>query len=145
MGLSEFLPGFNASMNGVVVVALIVGLITIRRERKEAHRLAMLVAVGAATLFLAGYMTRLFVSGTHRFPEVGWPRTAYLLILGTHSILAMVSLPLIGRALFLAWRERFAEHRKVVRFAWPIWAYVSMTGVVIYLMLYHLAPRLAAS
>ena len=93
-------------------------------------------------MFLVSYLIRYAVSGTHKYPGAGWDRTLYLVILMTHMVLAMVLLPLVIGALRRALRGEFAAHKRLVRFAWPIWIYVSATGVLVYLMLYHLAPVL---
>jgi putative membrane protein len=101
----------------------------------------MLSALACSALFLVGYLTRLALTGTHRFPGGGALRATYLAVLGSHTLLAAAALPLVLRTLYLALRERFEAHRRLARWTFPIWAYVSATGVVVYLMLYHLAPR----
>jgi putative membrane protein len=92
-----------------------------------------------STIFLACYLTRVYLTGTHRYPGTGLMKAVYLAILLTHTILAMVTVPLVLRSLFLARRARFAEHRRIARYSLPVWLYVSVTGVVVYLMLYQLA------
>ena len=139
----EWLPSVNAFFNGACFVCLSAGRVAIARQQREQHRRWMLGALSMSALFLIGYLTRIFLSGTHRFPELGWIKTLYLIILLTHSVLAAINLPLILRAVILALQKRFEDHARVVRFAWPIWMYVSLTGVIVYLMLYHLAPSLA--
>ena len=139
---ADSLASVNATLNATSTVCLILGLVFVRRRQLELHRRAMWGAFGTSSLFLVGYLLRFYLSGTHRFPDVGAARTVYLAILFSHMILAVVALPLILRALFLATKKRFAEHRRIVRYAYPVWLYVSLTGVVVYAMLYHLAPRL---
>jgi putative membrane protein len=94
-------------------------------------------------LFLVFYLTRFALAGTTRFPDVGLIKTVYLVVLGTHSLLALVVVPLVLRTLFLGTKGRWDEHRRLARVTLPLWLYVSVTGVLVYLMLYHLAPRLS--
>ncbi len=140
--LAEILPAANAIMNGIAFSILLAGFIAVKQKRVQTHRTLMLSAVAVSVLFLISYVTRVALTGTHRFPELGLLRTVYLVILVSHTILAIVNLPLIVRALYLALRHRYPEHARIVKVAWPIWAYVSLTGVIVYLMLYHLAPAL---
>lgn len=139
---ADSLASVNAALNATSTVCLVLGLVFVRARKLELHRRAMWGAFGTSSLFLVGYLLRFYLSGTHRFPDVGAARVVYLAILFSHMILAVVALPLILRALYLATKKRFAEHRRIVRFAYPVWLYVSLTGVVVYVMLYHLAPRL---
>lgn len=97
----------------------------------------MLGAVTASVLFLAFYVLRFSLTGTHRFAGEGLAKVAYLSILFSHMVLAVAVVPLVLRLLFLAFRERFAEHRRLARWTFPIWMYVSVTGIVVYLMLYQ--------
>ena len=97
----------------------------------------MLGAVSASALFLVSYLTRAALTGTHQFAGVGGARTAYLTILFTHMILAVIVVPLALRLLYLARHERFEKHRRLARWTFPIWLYVSVTGLVVYMMLYH--------
>lgn len=115
---------------------LLAGWGFIRGGRKEAHRACMLGALVCSALFLACYLYYHYQVGSVRFQGTGTVRTAYLSILLTHTVLAATMLPLIGRALWFAARERFEEHRRAARWAFPVWVYVSLTGVVIYSMLY---------
>jgi putative membrane protein len=142
--LAEVLPTVNAALNGLAFVLLVVAWRAIKRGDRARHRALMLSALGCSALFLVGYLTRVTLTGTHRFPGGGGLRAAYLALLGSHTLLAVVCLPLVLRALHLALRDRFAEHRRIARWTFPIWAYVSVTGVVVYAMLYHLAPAVAA-
>jgi uncharacterized membrane protein YozB (DUF420 family) len=104
--------------------------------RKEAHRRCMIGALVCSALFLANYLYYHYQVGSVRFQGTGAIRTVYLAILLTHTVLATVMLPFIGRAVWLAWKGRFEEHRRAARWAFPVWFYVSVTGVVIYGMLY---------
>ena len=100
----------------------------------------MLSACGASALFLVSYLTRIALTGTHRFPGEGALRTVYIAVLASHTVLAALAAPLVLRTVFLALRDRFPAHRRIARATLPIWMYVSVTGVVVYVMLYHLAP-----
>ena len=142
MSLGETLPPVNAALNAASALLLVAGWRAIRAGDRQRHRALVLSALGASALFLVGYLTRVALTGTHRFPGGGALKTAYLLLLGSHTLLAAVALPLILRSLWLAWKERFAEHRRLARVAFPVWLYVSVTGVLVYLMLYQVAPRL---
>jgi len=135
-------PAVNAMLNGSATVFLIAGGIAIKRRKLAFHRLCMLGAFTASTVFLISYLTRFATTGAHRYPHDGVDKTIYLTILGTHTVLAAAAVPLILRALWLAWHDRRPQHRRIARWAYPIWLYVSVTGVVVYLMLYHLAPSL---
>ena len=143
MDLIEILPSFNACLNATSATCLAAGFWAIRQRRKVLHQRLMLGALASSTVFLVGYVLRLCLTGTHRFPEVGLVKHAYLALLFSHMVLAIVLLPMVLRALYLAYRQRFTEHRKMARWAWPTWMYVSVTGVLVYWMLYHLAPSLA--
>ncbi len=141
MTLAELLPSVNAALNGLSAVLIVAGFAAIKRGRRDVHRALMLGACGTSALFLAGYFTRIALTGTHRFPGAGALRTTYLAVLGSHTLLAALALPLVLRTLWLAWKSRFGAHRGVARWTFPVWLYVSVTGVVVYVMLYHVAPR----
>ncbi len=140
MTFVEALPTVNASLNALSAILAVAGWRAIRAGRRERHRALMLSALTCSALFLAGYLTRLALTGTHRFPGGGALRAAYLALLGSHTLLAAAALPLVLITLSLALRQRFQAHRRLARWTFPIWAYVSVTGVVVYLVLYHLAP-----
>jgi putative membrane protein len=138
MGLED-LPGLNAALNGTAAVVIVLGRRYAKRRNVPAHRACMLVAVALSTLFLASYLTyHVAKEGlVTRFPGEGPYRILYLVILGTHTPLAASLLPLIGVSLWHALRGNVEKHRRVVRWTFPIWLYVSVTGVLIYFMLYH--------
>ena len=140
MNLGEILPPVNATLNATSAVLLVLAWRAIRRGDRARHQRLMLTALGTSALFLVGYLTRVALTGTHRFPGTGPLRTAYLLLLGSHTLLAAAIVPLIGFSLFFAWKERFSAHRRVARYAMPAWLYVSVTGVLVYVMLYWVAP-----
>ena len=98
----------------------------------------MSFALVASALFLTGYLTRVTLGGTHRFPDLGWIRSAYLILLAVHTVMAALNLPLVIAGLWFAWRGTFDRHRKVMRSAWPVWIFVSGSGVLVYLMLYQI-------
>lgn len=133
------LPAVNASLNTLATFLLIAGYLLIRQGRREAHRIAMLSALACSILFLISYLTYHAQVGSVRFQGQGAVRTLYFTILITHTVLAAAVPFLAGRTLFLAFRERFVEHRRLARVTLPIWLYVSVTGVVIYLMLYQMS------
>jgi putative membrane protein len=145
MSLLDVLPIVNASLNLTATVLLVSGFVAIKTRRIELHRSLMLAALTTSAVFLVGYLTRMALSGTHRFPDVGWPRTAYLALLASHTVLAVVVLPMVLRTVWLGLRRRDGQHRRIARFTWPAWVYVSATGVAVYVMLYHVAPALVAS
>jgi putative membrane protein len=140
VSLGSVLPSVNAALNATAATLLFLGWRAIRRGDRDRHRRLMLGACASSVLFLAGYFTRIALTGTHRFPGVGALRLAYLAVLGSHTVLAALTLPLVLRTLQLSFTDRFGEHRRIARFTFPVWLYVSVTGVVVYVMLYHLAP-----
>jgi len=136
--LGELIAPVNAALNFTSFVCLSLGFRFIRRGKRQAHRKAMLGAVTASVLFLIFYITRFSLTGTHRFAGEGIARTVYLAILFSHMVLAVVVVPLVLRLLYLAFQERFQEHRRLARWTFPVWMYVSATGIVVYLMLYQI-------
>ena len=137
MTLVEILPSMNASMNATSACALFTGYWAIRTKRISLHWKCMAVAFTASALFLVGYLTRFALTGVHSYQGPGL--AFYLVLLGTHSVLAVLALPLILRTMWLsAVRRRYAAHRRIAVWTFPIWAYVSVTGVIVYWMLYRL-------
>jgi len=137
MELSSF-PALNASLNGTTAILLLTGWGLIKTGRREAHRWTMSAAFLCSSVFLACYLYYHFHVGSVRFLKTGPIRLVYFTFLLTHTILAVAVLPLILRSLFLAVRGRFEEHRRAARWAFPVWLYVSVTGVTVYWMLYRL-------
>ena len=136
------LPAVNAFFNGMAAVFLTAGYICIRRKNQAAHRKCMIAALSSSALFLCGYLTYHFVvHGLTRFQNPAWFRPIYLTLLLTHTVLAVVIVPLIFITLTRALRERFDAHRKIARWTWPLWMYVSVTGVIIYWLLYIKFPQ----
>ena len=140
MSLADVLPGVNATLNATSAVCLLLGFRAIRAGRRRVHRRFMLGAFGASTLFLVFYLTRFALTGTHRFPVEGGWKVLYLAVLFSHMLLAIALLPMVLRTLWLPLNGRFPEHRRIARFTFPIWVYVSITGVLVWFMLYQL-PR----
>lgn len=132
------LPTLNAILNATSAAFLFAGFWLIRNGRREAHRRAMLGALACSALFLASYLTYHFQVGSVRFQGQGPIRTLYFAILITHTVLAVAILPLVLVTLSRALQRRFDAHRRIARITFPLWAYVSVTGVVVYWMLYRL-------
>jgi putative membrane protein len=130
------LPAVNAALNFVAFVLLVAGFVLVKKGRVEAHKKAMLAATGISVVFLVSYLARNFLLGDRKFPD-HWFRPYYLAILFTHLVLAVVNVPLIVVALRRAFRVDLAGHRKIVRFLFPSWCYVSATGVLIYFLVYR--------
>jgi putative membrane protein len=144
MSWEQLHPAINAALNLTCFVFLVLGRIAIARGDVALHRRRMLTAFTAATVFLVSYVIRFATTGAHKYPGEGWDKTFYLVMLLSHMVLAVVLVPLVVRALQFALRGEFARHKRIVHVTWPIWMYVSVTGVLVYLMLYHLAPALHA-
>jgi uncharacterized membrane protein YozB (DUF420 family) len=134
-------PAVDAALNGTSAVLLIVGHRMIKRGRMAAHRALMLSAALTSSLFLVCYLYYHAHVGSVRFQGQGWSRPVYFTILISHTILAAAIVPLVIVTLSRAFRERFDRHRAIARWTYPIWLYVSVTGVLVYVMLYHLFAR----
>ena len=133
------LPTLNAFLNAASAALLVTGWLLIRSGRREAHQRAMTAAFVASVLFLVSYLTYHAFVGSVRFPGTGTARTVYLAILLSHTLLAAAAGPLALTVFVLARRGRFETHRRFARWTFPLWLYVSVTGVVVYLMLYRSA------
>ena len=133
------LPALNAALNATSALLLAAGYAAIRSGRRETHKRFMLAACCSSTLFLVSYLVYHFQVGSVPFTGQGKVRTVYFAILITHTVLAVTIVPLVLVTLSRALRERWAAHRKIARLTLPLWAYVSVTGVVIYWMLYRLS------
>jgi putative membrane protein len=134
----ERLPDLIAALNALAFVFLFLGWRAIKAKQIERHRAMMLSAVACSSLFLVAYLSRWALTGHHAFTGEGFIRTAYLTILFSHMVLAVVVVPLVLRSLFLGWRDDRVAHKRIARVTLPIWAYVSVTGVVVYWMLNYL-------
>ena len=135
------LPAVNASLNGLSAIFLLGGFYFIRRKNQASHKRCMLAAVVTSTLFLVCYLVYHAHAGRTEFVNPQWFRPIYLAILLTHTVLAVVIVPLVLVTLTRALRQRFDKHKKIARWTWPIWMYVSVTGVIIYLLLYKIFPQ----
>lgn len=136
----SFLPSLNAGLNAASALLLILGFIFIKQGAWTGHALCMCSALGTSTLFLISYLTYHFFHGATPFPGHGWIRPVYFAILISHTILALATPPLAFTTLYQALRSRFDRHVKIAKITFPIWLYVSFTGVLIYWMLYRLLP-----
>jgi uncharacterized membrane protein YozB (DUF420 family) len=132
------LPTLNATLNGISFAILLTGYYFIRQGKITAHKTCMLSALAASILFLTSYLVYHYNVGSVRFTKEGWIRPVYFTILISHTVLAVAVVPLAVVTLYRAWKERFTRHVKIARWALPIWLYVSVTGVIIYLMLYRI-------
>jgi len=135
--LGALLARTNAVLNFSSGVLLVAGWIFVKRGDKRRHGISMLGAVTTSALFLIFYLTRFAITGTHSFAGVGAAKTIYLGILFSHMILAVLIVPGVLRLLYLVWKERFQDHRRLARWVHPAWFYVSVTGIVVYVMLYQ--------
>lgn len=140
MSISD-LPAVNAGLNSLTTLLLIAGRIAIHRRRESVHRGCMLGATVTSVIFLASYLAYHAQAGHTVFRDPAWFRPIYLTILLTHTLLAAVIVPLVLASLYRAMRGEFDRHRRVARWTWPLWMYVSVTGVLIYWLLYHRFPQ----
>lgn len=134
----SLLPSLNAILNATSALLLVVGYRFIRQRNVGAHRACMLSAVAVSILFLTSYLIYHYHVGATPFPGQGWVRPVYFTILISHTVLAAVVPVLVVLTLWRAWKEQFQRHRRIARWTLPIWLYVSVTGVVVYLMLYRM-------
>jgi len=137
----SYFPALNASLNGTSAVLLLTGRALIARKKMAAHRACMIAAVGASALFLACYLFFHYKAGNILFLGQGWVRPVYFAILISHVTLAIVIVPLAIITLNRGLRARYPQHRAIARWTWPLWMYVSITGVVVYFMLYQWFPH----
>jgi len=131
-------PKINATLNGCSAVLLVAGRALIARRKIAAHRAVMLTAFGTSSLFLVSYLYYHYHVGSVHFRGTGWSRPLYFTILTSHTVLAAVIVPLVLITLTRGLQERFDRHRAIARWTFPLWLYVSVTGVIVYLMLYQI-------
>ena len=131
------LPAVNAFLNSASACLVLVGIYFIRRKDRGRHRIAMIAALLTSSLFLTSYLYYHSVVGSVAYQGQGWIRTLYFTILLSHTILAALIVPMVLRTVYLALRERLDAHRRLARWTYPIWIYVSVTGVIVYVMLYR--------
>jgi putative membrane protein len=139
------LPALNAILNGTSAILLAVGFVAIRRRHVRLHRACMVAAFATSVVFLASYVTYHLHAGATRFTGTGWVRPVYFGILASHTVLAALIPPLAIVTLTLALRARFVRHARLARWTLPTWFYVSVTGVVIYVLLYQVYPAREAT
>jgi putative membrane protein len=137
----SYLPHLNAFLNGTSAVLLFTGYSFIRARNVIAHRACQIAALIVSSLFLASYLIYHYNHGSTRFLGTGFVRPVYFAILTSHTILAVVIVPLIFLTFYRAFRGDFLRHRRIARVTLPLWLYVSVTGVIVYLMLYHVYPH----
>jgi uncharacterized membrane protein YozB (DUF420 family) len=135
--LAGAIAPLNAALNLASTLLLLTGLYQIRQRNPRAHQRAMTAALIASALFLVFYVIRFSLTGTHRFAGEGLAKGFYLTILFSHMILAALIVPLVLRLVYLVRRRRFHAHARLARWTYPIWLYVSVTGLIVYAMLYH--------
>jgi putative membrane protein len=137
----SYLPHLNACLNGTSAILLFSGYSFIRARNVTAHRACQIAALVVSSLFLASYLTYHYHHGATRFLGVGLVRPFYFTILVSHTILAIAIVPLVFLSFYRAFRGDFVRHRRIARITLPLWLYVSITGVIVYLMLYHIYPH----
>ena len=135
----DLLPTINASFNAIAACCVVAGWRAARAHDRERHRRLMVAALTCSALFLTGYLIRLAFAGTTKFIGPEPLRLAYLAILFSHMALAAFTPPLVLRSVYLAIKDRIEEHRRLVRWTLPIWLYVSITGVTVYFLLFHVS------
>ena len=131
------LPAVNAALNATSAILVGAGFYFIKRKNIAAHKACMVAALAVSSLFLTSYLTYHYHAGSVRFGKQGWIRDVYFPLLISHTILAAVVLPMVLRTAFLAFKGKFPNHIRIAKWTFPTWMYVSVTGVVVYLMLYH--------
>lgn len=138
MTIVSTLPHLNAVLNAAAAVALLIGFIFIRRKNIDAHRRSMITAMAISAVFLISYVTLRFYAPIFEFRGEGFIRPIYYTLLVSHVLLAIAIVPLVIITVFRALSARFDKHKKIARWTWPIWMYVSVSGIVVYLMLYQI-------
>jgi uncharacterized membrane protein YozB (DUF420 family) len=140
MSVSD-LPALNACLNSTSAIFLAIGYVLIRQNRQRAHRNCMIVALISSTLFLISYITYHYHAGRTVFKDPAWFRPVYLVLLLTHTVLAVVIVPMVIVTVSRALKHRYDLHKRIARWTWPLWMYVSVTGVIIYFLLYRIFPQ----
>jgi putative membrane protein len=136
----SYFPALDAALNGASALLLTLGFVFIRQRKIAAHKTCMISAFASSTIFLVCYLWYHAHHGVTHFTGQGFVRGFYFALLGSHTILAAVIVPLVLMTLYRALRNRFPQHRKIARWTLPLWLYVSVTGVLVYWMLYQLYP-----
>lgn len=138
--MTAWWPAVNAGLNATSALAAVLGYVQIRRRRVARHALCMLVACAASAVFFVSYLCYHARVGSVHFAGSGWPRAVYLWILASHTLLALVIVPLVIQTVRIAAQRRYEAHKRWARVTLPLWLYVSVTGIAVYAMLYHLPP-----
>ena len=136
IGISD-LATVNAGLNATAAILIGTGFYFIKHKNIQAHKVCMIAAMAVSAVFLTSYLIYHYNVGSVRFTKQGWIRNVYFPLLITHTALAAAVLPMVLRTLFLATKKRFASHMRIARWTFPVWMYVSVTGVIVYLMLYR--------
>jgi len=136
IGISD-LATVNAGLNATAAILIGTGFYFIKHKNIQAHKVCMIAATAVSAVFLTSYLIYHYNVGSVRFTKQGWIRNVYFPLLITHTTLAAAVLPMVLRTLFLATKKRFASHMRIARWTFPVWMYVSVTGVIVYLMLYR--------
>lgn len=131
------LPTLNATLNAIAGLLLMYGFVSIKQGKRELHKKLMVSALVVSAAFLTSYLIYHYHVPSKKFPDLGWIKTVYFLILFPHIILAVVMVPMILKTFWHAFREEWEQHKKIAKITFPIWMYVSVTGVIVYFMLYH--------
>ncbi len=134
--IGDALALVNACLNGTSALLILAGRVAIAKKNRELHRKLMVGAFLVSAVFLVSYLTRVALTGTHRDPHTGVIHYTYLTILITHMILAVAVVPMVLTSLYFATKDKLVQHRKIARVTFPVWLYVSVTGVVVYVLLY---------
>lgn len=140
MTTAEVLPHVNAVLNSIATLLLLIGFILIKSGRKEAHRKVMISAIVVSSVFLVSYLTYHFTAPIFVFPGTGWAVPAYYTLLISHVILATIVSPMVVVTAWRAFHRDFDRHKKIARWTWPVWMFVSVSGVAVYAILYHVYP-----
>ncbi|MAI07082.1 MAG: hypothetical protein CBC47_08135 [Alphaproteobacteria bacterium TMED87] len=136
----EDLPHLNAILNTITFLLLVIGFTLIKLGYKNFHRIVMLCAITVSAIFLVSYLIYHFTSPVFVFPGTGWTIPAYYLLLVSHVILAMIVTPMVVVVAWFALKGVFEKHKKFARWVWPMWLYVTGSGVAVYIILYHIYP-----
>jgi len=136
IGIAD-LATVNAGLNATAALFIGAGFYFIKQKNIQAHKACMIAAMVVSSLFLTSYLIYHYNVGSVRFTKQGWIRSVYFPLLITHTVLAAVALPMVLRTAFLAARGRFAKHVRIARWTFPVWMYVSVTGVIVYVLLYR--------
>jgi putative membrane protein len=136
--IGDALALVNAGLNLASFGLVVAGYVQIKRKNRKAHETCMKAAFFTSATFLVSYLTRYALTGAHHLASSGWVKVGYLVLLFSHMTLAVLTVPLVLRSLFLARGARFVEHKRIAKVTFPIWVYVSATGVLVYAILYHI-------